>query len=84
MKSKMIILCLSIDTNFHLVSFWNSQVKGSAGSKFIFDCAFKCQVAEPRLALLKFAVLRSGVQVFADKESIIDTLKQFFCLHLHP
>jgi hypothetical protein len=29
-------------------------------------------------------VLRSGVQVFADKESIIDTLKQFFCLHLHP
>jgi hypothetical protein len=39
------------------------EVKGSAGSKFVFDLAFGGCVAEPRLALLKFAVLRGGVQV---------------------
>jgi len=53
-----------------IASVFFLQVKGSAGSKFIFDCAFKCQVAEPRLALLKFAVLRSGVQVFTRVECI--------------
>ena len=38
-------------------------MKGGAGSKFVFDRAFSCTVAEPRLALLKLAVLRNGVQV---------------------
>ena len=36
---------------------------GNDGVKFVFDEAFETAVAEPRLALLRFAVLRQGTTV---------------------
>ena len=41
----------------------NSRTAGNEGTKHIFDQAIVVNVAEPRLALLKFVVLRKGVAI---------------------
>ena len=41
----------------------NSRAAGNEGTKHIFDQAIVVNIAEPRLALLKFVVLRKGVAI---------------------